>query len=774
MNSDFSKACIEGRVEQAQTIYVSNPSIKKYLKEIAYGVCKNGHISIVKWLIEIIGCNELNQGFINSMFKIACGYGHLEIIQLLLCINPHINISHGSWIFLSLATTYGHLHVIKYLFENCVNSFDTEIIQDIKLDLAEIAEENGWNEITQYLNNQNELIDWTNEKNICLYDAVEYFNESNTNLFNFSCACLANKIVNTWGCKLTNINAFQTALYTLHYSPEQIKLLSTGLDWIPIANQFVFNAFKWNNNKMIQAAFNYGFIQSYPNPIELINIITQSKNTSLEIIKILLATHPKICISNESNSKLLIKSIYELNQNLCVGLSELIPDLYKLVNFNQFNDLKHICFFLANIPQTNSVDMFIQIINNIYVDKHLSDKEKIEKIEFLESIYPNAINQAIENIFDNNFNTKSFLFFLEIKTISNKIVEKNTFAHVLKLSNYVLTKFLFEYDPYIISSQITEVINQPDSIELVKRLIKIKDIKGINKNTYNIIIQYLIDCVITNHKLNIFDLLIFNSNVDYLFNYNYGKPSYLLNEKNVNFTYNYLNYKLDQVCSPICEITENIFKNIFKLCCYQEWYDSTKLINLKIINLILDNVKFNSEEICNGIVSLYKCNCYSYNLFMNIIFPIVEKLFVHVYEFLTEEDIYNMIIKILENCNHSKSCLIFTHIVEQTGFNIRYNNDALFKYARNKRLVSYFISFLIEKYSNFYRKCLNTYEIIDEIKEIYVNEINNCPICLDTKCNTITHCSHQFCSDCLYKYNNSACPICRREIESYYLIKLTV
>ena len=46
----------------------------------------------------------------------------------------------------------------------------------------------------------------------------------------------------------------------------------------------------------------------------------------------------------------------------------------------------------------------------------------------------------------------------------------------------------------------------------------------------------------------------------------------------------------------------------------------------------------------------------------------------------------------------------------------------------------------------------------------YINNIENCIICMDRNCNIITNCHHQYCLECisLWFYKDKSCPICRK------------
>ncbi len=765
--SEFNKACVQGKLVEAQKIYTSNPSVASQTKDILNTVCRKGHIDIFKWLIQIMNYNELNQlGLINSILKTACGHGHLEIIQLLLCMNPYADLSHGSWIFFSVSSTYGHVHVIKYLLECCIGSFDQETIDDLKLDLADIAEENGCVELSKYLNlnldDQTQQINWSNGQIVCSYDSVENFIEEfqTPQWFKFACVSCADKIINTWAPTLSTIEAFESALYTLHYSPKQIKLLSTGLNtnWIQVANQFVFNGFKWGSNKMIQLAYSYGFVELYPNPYQLIELLAQNKCISTrDVISKLFETHPKLASQEfyEPNSRLLVKSIYETNEELCKTLCELIEDLHKSIDWSQFVDLVHISFFLKNIHQTRTNEGFKNIINEICSQKNSLDEIKILQIQKLEKDYQIQVNKAIECIFDDEHDINKLKILIKIKTTTNKLIEKSSLIDVLKMSNYVLTKFILNYKIDSMDSSIKDIVNHPDAIGLTKRIL---GLGSIDQEDKDLIADILFEASVAKRNFDVFDLV-----VGYI-----KSPFDHLMSSNPEFVLEYLKSKPS--------FDSNLAKKIFNICCSCRWHSEYSWNQQhksnfygKIINLILDTCNYiTPEEICHGIASLYINKIH----YLEKVFPSIEQIYIRVFGLLKESDICNLIIKVSYHANYSTSQSIYTHIIEQTGFNIRFNQDYVFKYAKinNYTLASY----LTKQYPNFYRQVgYNIFKIIkEEIKEMQVDEIGLCPICLDTKCNTITDCSHQFCSSCIALYDNPKCPICRQWIESYYSIKV--
>ena len=89
------------------------------------------------------------------------------------------------------------------------------------------------------------------------------------------------------------------------------------------------------------------------------------------------------------------------------------------------------------------------------------------------------------------------------------------------------------------------------------------------------------------------------------------------------------------------------------------------------------------------------------------------------------------------------------------------------------------VKYLISKYPDiFYAeivddKIINWYtkKKLELNSEKKVNDIENCPICLDAKSNIISSCNHQFCYDCINKiYSKKAlikCPLCRNNVFNF-------
>lgn len=446
-------------------------------------------------------------------------------------------------------------------------------------------------------------------------------------------------------------------------------------------------------------------------------------------------------------SQLLVQSIYETNGELCKGLCASIPDLYKLVDYSQFGDFTHVNFFLTHIPQTRTNEIFKQIINSIYLQKYPSDS-----IQKLVQEFPIEISKSIEDIFDeeldqSNVNTSKLSFLIGIKTIS----DKHKLTDVPALSNYMLVKYISSCPIELIESSLVQIAS---SAEQVKRILKIFKCPIISDEIKDLVVDILFDKSVANNNLEVFDLVVCSAS---------NSLEHLLSS-NPQFILGYLEYK------PAFD--QDLGRQLVKICCSCRWNEQNKAqIYSQIMNKSLQvcgsEGGTGGEICCDSIASLYICNPY----YLDLVFPSIEQLYIRAYGSLKDSDIFNMIIQVSQKSYCDNSPAIYTHIIEQTGFDIRYNEDSIFKYAKT---YDYSLAlYLTRKYFNYYRRQFSTFVIINEvIKEMDVGEIELCPICLDTKSNTITNCSHQFCSDCIAQYDNPSCPICRRCVESYYSIRL--
>lgn len=90
----------------------------KYDKTLMMEAAKNGNKDLLKW--------GLNKGLTinNEISAEACGYGDLKIIKWMLKKYDETLFDVLSW---NKAAENGNLNVLKFLFENCSNKFDSDI-----------------------------------------------------------------------------------------------------------------------------------------------------------------------------------------------------------------------------------------------------------------------------------------------------------------------------------------------------------------------------------------------------------------------------------------------------------------------------------------------------------------------------------------------------------------------------------------------------------------------------------------------------------------------
>lgn len=95
-------------------------STKNYDDCIKYA-CANGHLQIVKYLINFINNNDV----INKSFEFACRHGHLDIVIFLISYNA--NIHYGNNLPLIIASINGHHEIVKLLVLRNANILDQNI-----------------------------------------------------------------------------------------------------------------------------------------------------------------------------------------------------------------------------------------------------------------------------------------------------------------------------------------------------------------------------------------------------------------------------------------------------------------------------------------------------------------------------------------------------------------------------------------------------------------------------------------------------------------------
>tara|TARA_B100000886_G_scaffold338830_1_gene302594 strand:+ start:3934 stop:4932 length:999 start_codon:yes stop_codon:yes gene_type:complete len=137
----------------------------------------------------------------------------------------------------------------------------------------------------------------------------------------------------------------------------------------------------------------------------------------------------------------------------------------------------------------------------------------------------------------------------------------------------------------------------------------------------------------------------------------------------------------------------------------------------------------------------------------------------------------------IKSCERNNIEIVKWLYDNKPSINITINNDIAFKNACNENSINvaeWFNKLNPERY--YIEKNADTITHFNIIKKFtlsdnYVNvdEVEDCCICMNSKCDVITHCKHQFCADCLIKTykRNEDCPKCRSHISIVDNIKIS-
>ena len=119
----FRNVCIRGNVKLAKAIHkkMSNLihlDLNYYSKQLFMDVCKNGYLSVAKWLFQCLMFSKIIYRIIDEkLFIDVCCYGHLNMAKWLLQKKPNLEINAFNHFAFLGSCNNGNLHVAKWLLK---------------------------------------------------------------------------------------------------------------------------------------------------------------------------------------------------------------------------------------------------------------------------------------------------------------------------------------------------------------------------------------------------------------------------------------------------------------------------------------------------------------------------------------------------------------------------------------------------------------------------------------------------------------------------------
>ena len=127
LSAELIKATVDGNLGKLQSLIqqadtLNEIQIFQFQKNAPILAAVNGHLKVVKWLVEN-GCNiHQKTEDKNNVLTLAARHGHLEVVQWFVengCNIHHVNDENNN--ALTLAARYRHFEVVQWLFENGCN-----------------------------------------------------------------------------------------------------------------------------------------------------------------------------------------------------------------------------------------------------------------------------------------------------------------------------------------------------------------------------------------------------------------------------------------------------------------------------------------------------------------------------------------------------------------------------------------------------------------------------------------------------------------------------
>ena len=119
MEKQFINLCEKGKLEEIRKIYSKN-NINIHVnndKAFRYA-CLNGHIEIVKWLINLDNKPDIHANN-DEAFRFACYKGHIEIAKWLITLDDKPDIHAENDYAFRFACLNGHIEITKWLVTIC-------------------------------------------------------------------------------------------------------------------------------------------------------------------------------------------------------------------------------------------------------------------------------------------------------------------------------------------------------------------------------------------------------------------------------------------------------------------------------------------------------------------------------------------------------------------------------------------------------------------------------------------------------------------------------
>jgi hypothetical protein len=351
--------------------------IKNNLKNLFYNACIKNNKNFTEWLY-YQKTDELSTKFINDVFKICCGRGHLETIIILNKISDEIDIHNENNSAFKLSCNQGRLEVAKYLYE--LSKGDININEDQNTIFKQSC-----------INGHLEVAKW-------LYDLSNIYKHRNIFIINTVTEIINLQKIFAYVCENNHLDIAKWLHKTSRDHSNYIKIHVTDLD------NFSFNlACSKNHLEIMQ--WLYDTAKKSNKIIKLDEFFEDScKNNKLPAAQWLYET------SKNDNNKI-TKDFHLLFGELCV---KGYLDVAKLVHdVNDKTDIRH---------------------NNDYTFRHVCQKGLIHIADWLCELVPDYYYykegdkliykiKDLKNDIKNNLNLEEMFYFYKGELI-DKPIEK--------------------------------------------------------------------------------------------------------------------------------------------------------------------------------------------------------------------------------------------------------------------------------------------------------------------------------------------------------------